>query len=105
MPLSLKSHTGPELDSQALGEEVECKAPQKKTINLVQRAFVRFHVSSLPTRNPATDRFQRRVVIKPVACSHIRCAEVRNNVVIGDAIEVLVKRGRSALQGGGFVGW
>jgi hypothetical protein len=40
-----------------------------------------------------------------VACPHVGGAEVRNDMVIRDAIEILMKRGSSGLQGCGFVGW
>lgn len=111
--------------SQALGESVEGKIrkkkkKKKKNPNLnPTHAFVsvfhfhfhfHFHVEfhirfislsplQLPTPNPATDCLQGRVIINPVTSAQISSPQVRHNMLVREASQILMEGSSCGLQG------
>lgn len=58
---------------------------------------IRF-ISPLPARDPAIDRLQGWIIIKPVTSAQISSSQVRHDMLIREASQILMEGGSRALQ-------
>lgn len=104
----LKESYNAQQGSQALKKKVQGKKSEKKkrnpaTSTPTQHAFVpisnfHFRFITLPTHNPTMDHLQGRVIVKPVTSAQIRSSQVRHDMLVCEARQILMEGGSCALQ-------